>query len=33
MSRKHCMGKGGFGRALKVSAVRGKKDKAEENCC
>lgn len=25
--------KGAFGRALKVRAVRGKKDKAGENCC
>jgi len=33
VSTKHCMGKGGFGKALKVSAVRGKKDKAGENCC
>lgn len=30
---KQCMEKGGFGRSLKVSAVRGKKDKAGENCC
>lgn len=33
VSTKHCMENGGSGRSLKVSAVRGKKDKAGENCC